>query len=434
MIKDDLDRLDGKGAPSSRHPVATPPRHWSHRRPVGYPVRAYTNRIKVDGVRDLLILLGAEIEELPGLSECPDPTAPNDVFSMIDNLVAAAPGDFHHTSQYTNPDNLAAHFHGTGREIDRDLGPVDYLFGGLGTTGSTRGTAEYLLRRNPSLRTVGVVSTPQDFIPGIRSAAELWEVGLFRPDFYTEIVPVDSHAAIDGALELARSHGVLAGPTSGATYRAAQDHLRQRTETGQRLTAVIIVCDRLEPYLPYLKQRRPDLFGSRAIPSPRDVTAEEAATSPQLTATELAALSDDPSVLRVDTVFFHSSLRSLGYVDGGADGVVDGVADAVGPLGTVAVPTLTLLGRVGPFGSWYDHEQSPSTVGTITETLRRRPGAIRSVHPIHSVAALGRRRRRSPPATSWPTAGSAPGATPPSPGGARSTCSPAGTPGTSCSG
>jgi hypothetical protein len=57
----------------------------------------------------------------------------------------------------------------------------------------------------------------------------------------------------------------------------------------------------------------------------------------------------------------------------------------------VAVPTFTLLGRVGPFGSWYDHEQSPSTVGTITETLRRRRGALRSVHPIHSVAALGRR-------------------------------------------
>ncbi|HVG97210.1 MAG TPA: AAC(3) family N-acetyltransferase [Chloroflexota bacterium] len=92
-----------------------------------------------------------------------------------------------------------------------------------------------------------------------------------------------------------------------------------------------------------------------------------------------------------ETVFFHSSLRSLGHVDGGADAVVDGVADAVGPLGTVAVPTFTLLGRVGPFGSWYDHEQSPSTVGAITETLRRRPGAIRSVHPIHSVAALGRR-------------------------------------------
>jgi aminoglycoside 3-N-acetyltransferase len=91
-----------------------------------------------------------------------------------------------------------------------------------------------------------------------------------------------------------------------------------------------------------------------------------------------------------EIVFFHSSLRSLGHVSGGADAVVDGFLDAVGPGGTVVAPTFTLLGRVGPFGSWYDHETSPSTVGTITETLRRRPQAVRSFHPTHSVAAIGR--------------------------------------------
>src|SRR5262245_27479084 len=92
-----------------------------------------------------------------------------------------------------------------------------------------------------------------------------------------------------------------------------------------------------------------------------------------------------------DTVFFHSSLRSLGTVAGGADAVIDGFREAVGPAGTVVVPTFTLLGRRGRFGSWYDHDASPSTVGLITETLRRRPEAVRSFHPIHSVAAAGRR-------------------------------------------
>jgi aminoglycoside N3'-acetyltransferase len=91
-----------------------------------------------------------------------------------------------------------------------------------------------------------------------------------------------------------------------------------------------------------------------------------------------------------DTVFFHSSLKSLGRVDGGPAAVIDGVSEAVGASGTVVVPAFTLLNRVGPFGSWYDHESSPSTVGLITETLRRRPDAVRSFHPIHSVAAIGR--------------------------------------------
>ncbi len=91
-----------------------------------------------------------------------------------------------------------------------------------------------------------------------------------------------------------------------------------------------------------------------------------------------------------DTVFFHSSLKSLGHVEGGAETVIDGFLDATAPGGTVVVPTFTLRDRVGPFGSWYDHHSSPSTVGLITETLRRRRGALRSFHPTHSVAAVGR--------------------------------------------
>ncbi len=93
-----------------------------------------------------------------------------------------------------------------------------------------------------------------------------------------------------------------------------------------------------------------------------------------------------------DTVFFHSSLRSLGRVEGGADTVIDSFLDTVGPTGTVVAPTFTLLDRVGPFGSWYDHHASPSTVGAVTEALRCRIDAVRSFHPIHSVAAIGRQK------------------------------------------
>jgi|ERR1035438_625809 cysteine synthase len=142
-----------------------------------------TNRVKVAEVRDALELLGGELEELPGLSECPDPTVPNDVFSAIETLMAENPGAFYHTSQYTNPANIATHHDTTGQEISDDIGTVDYLFGGLGTTGSTRGAATFLQTANPQLQTIGIVSTKEDFIPGIRSEAELWDVGLFERGF-----------------------------------------------------------------------------------------------------------------------------------------------------------------------------------------------------------------------------------------------------------
>jgi aminoglycoside N3'-acetyltransferase len=40
-----------------------------------------------------------------------------------------------------------------------------------------------------------------------------------------------------------------------------------------------------------------------------------------------------------DTLFIHSSLKSLGYVEGGAAAVVRALQDAVGPQGTLLIPT-----------------------------------------------------------------------------------------------
>ena len=116
----------------------------------GLRLRTLTNRTKVAEVRDLLELLGVELEELPGLSECPDPTVPDDVFSTIEKMMTERPGEFYHTSQYTNLANVRTHHDTTGQEIAEDLGEVDYLFGGLGTTGSTRGAATFLRAANPA--------------------------------------------------------------------------------------------------------------------------------------------------------------------------------------------------------------------------------------------------------------------------------------------
>jgi aminoglycoside 3-N-acetyltransferase len=111
------------------------------------------------------------------------------------------------------------------------------------------------------------------------------------------------------------------------------------------------------------------------------------------TAADVAARLHTLGVAAGDTVFFHSSLKSMGHVDGGADAVIDGFVEAVGIDGTVVVPAFKLTEREGPFGSWYDHERTASTVGLITETLRLRPDAHRSFHPIHSCAAVGKLAR-----------------------------------------
>lgn len=84
-----------------------------------------------------------------------------------------------------------------------------------------------------------------------------------------------------------------------------------------------------------------------------------------------------------DSVIVHSSLSSLGWVAGGAETVVDALCDTVDDAGTVMMPTFTRYDQP------YDPDESPSTVGAITEAFRKRDGTVRSGHPTKSVAAAG---------------------------------------------
>lgn len=97
-------------------------------------------------------------------------------------------------------------------------------------------------------------------------------------------------------------------------------------------------------------------------------------------------------IVRGDNILLHSSLKSFGRVDGGADTVLDGILDALGDAGTLLVPTLTGGPELSPANPPHiDLRVKPCWTGAIPEALRQRSNAIRSTHPTHSCAALGGR-------------------------------------------
>lgn len=122
----------------------------------------------------------------------------------------------------------------------------------------------------------------------------------------------------------------------------------------------------------------------------------------------LAASLTTLGVRRGETVLTHSSLRSLGWVCGGAVAVVQALLEVLGPTGTLVVPTQTmdnshpsLWSRPPvPPGWWptiretmpaFDPPITPSRdMGAIAEQVRTWPGAVRSNHPQTSFAAVGR--------------------------------------------
>lgn len=91
-----------------------------------------------------------------------------------------------------------------------------------------------------------------------------------------------------------------------------------------------------------------------------------------------------------DTALVHSSLRKLGPVAGGADTVLDALLDALAPDGTLVLPTHTwkVVNAAQPV---FHQTLTPSNVGVLTNVFRRRPGVARSLHPTHSLAAIGPR-------------------------------------------
>jgi aminoglycoside N3'-acetyltransferase len=96
-----------------------------------------------------------------------------------------------------------------------------------------------------------------------------------------------------------------------------------------------------------------------------------------------------------DTLFVHSSLKSLGYVEGGAAAVVHALQDAVGPHGTLLLPTYYLPGgTVRATCDMKDYVFDPRRHGThmgrLPEAFLASGNIHRSLHPTHSVSAWGR--------------------------------------------
>ena len=89
-----------------------------------------------------------------------------------------------------------------------------------------------------------------------------------------------------------------------------------------------------------------------------------------------------------DTVLVHSSFKSLGPVDGGAETVISGFLDAIGEEGTLVFPTFCQKDFRNVYQTW--HLDKESDVGWLTNYFRKRDGSIRSDQATHSVAACGR--------------------------------------------
>jgi aminoglycoside 3-N-acetyltransferase len=94
-----------------------------------------------------------------------------------------------------------------------------------------------------------------------------------------------------------------------------------------------------------------------------------------------------------DLVCVHSSLNAVGYLVRGPDTVIDALRAVVGERGTVMMPTFTTGDNTHRYVTSgpppFDPRRAAAATGALPERFRLYPGVKRSLHPTHSVAAIG---------------------------------------------
>jgi len=163
-----------------------------------------------------------------------------------DELAAQIPNSFI-PSQFTNPDNPAAHKKTTGVEIWEDTdGKVDIFVAGVGTGGTISGVGAYLKEQNPNVKIVAVEpKTSPVLSEGFAGPHKIQGIGAgFIPetlntDIYDEVIAVENEDAFETGRKIARNEGVLVGISSGAAVWAAIQLANRPENKGKVIVALL---------------------------------------------------------------------------------------------------------------------------------------------------------------------------------------------------
>jgi cystathionine beta-synthase len=170
---------------------------------------------------------GAEIVMCPSTEFVEDPRGYQ---SVACNIHAQTPNSFM-LNQYFNLLNAEGHYHSLGPEIWRQTeGKITHFFAATGTGGTISGAGKYLKEKNKNVQVIGV-----DAINSYRATGghpKPYKMEGIGVDFISPVLDysvVDAFAEVSdadglGMLKvLARKHGLLVGPSTGAVAHAVAE-------------------------------------------------------------------------------------------------------------------------------------------------------------------------------------------------------------------
>ncbi len=241
---------------------------------LGYPVTIVMPSGMSEERKRLMELLGAEIVYTPGGESDVDIT-----LKKVEEIVKSNPGKYFWVRQFSNPDNVEAHYYTTAREIWEQThgGRIDAIVASQGTGGTITGIAYFFKGKRPEVKIYTMEPAECPIISkGKWGSHRIEGIGDgFIPDnLHLEkidgIVVVSSDEAINMAKELARKEGILCGISSGGNVVAAIK-IAQKYPDMQNI--VTIINDNIDRYF------STKIFGEEKeleVPQREDTTIKEA--------------------------------------------------------------------------------------------------------------------------------------------------------------
>lgn len=193
---------------------------------------------------------GAEVIICPATSHLEDP---HSYHSQALKIQAQTPNSFM-PNQYFNLANAQAHYASLGPEIWKQTnGKITHFIAAAGTGGTISGAGKYLKEQNPCIKVLAVDSNnsyrstqghPQPY--KLEGIGVDFDSPVLNHDVIDEFILAPDDVSIEMLQHLARNHGLLVGPSSGAVAYAASQYCKTLKPDD---LAVIIFGDSGRAYL-----------------------------------------------------------------------------------------------------------------------------------------------------------------------------------------
>lgn len=214
----------------------------------GYPCIVVMPECMSEERKKLMRAYGAELVFTPGGESDVDLA-----LRKLEEIRRGDPGRYWIPGQFTNADNVEAHYRSTGPEIwQQTAGRIGAFVATQGSGGTLTGVGRYLRKRDPKVALFAVepaecaILARREWGPhGIEGIGDGFVPENLDLSLLTGVVTVSTAESVTMAQRLAREEGIFCGISSGANVAAARKLAARHPELP---SIVVLACDTGQRY------------------------------------------------------------------------------------------------------------------------------------------------------------------------------------------